>query len=86
MADAAYGAAPMLNCLVEEKGIAPHIPVFDCLFSLAHFKSILNIRCPRLISGGSYILPSDRPFVPLQSPPWPSTSPSGQEKVFEGLP
>src|SRR6195952_1113219 len=27
--DAAYGAAPMLNWLVEEKGIAPHIPVFD---------------------------------------------------------
>ncbi|TWB62926.1 hypothetical protein FBZ94_103626 [Bradyrhizobium sacchari] len=25
----AYGAAPMLNWLVEEKGIAPHIPVFD---------------------------------------------------------
>jgi transposase len=28
-ADTAYGAAPMLNWLVEEKGIAPHIPVFD---------------------------------------------------------
>ena len=27
--DTAYGAAPMLNWLVEEKGIAPHIPVFD---------------------------------------------------------
>jgi hypothetical protein len=27
--DSAYGAAPMLNWLVEEKGIAPHIPVFD---------------------------------------------------------
>ena len=26
--DTAYGAAPMLNWLVEEKGIAPHIPVF----------------------------------------------------------
>jgi hypothetical protein len=26
---AAYGASPMLNWLVEEKGIAPHIPVFD---------------------------------------------------------
>jgi hypothetical protein len=25
---AAYGAAPMLNWLVEEKGVAPHIPVF----------------------------------------------------------
>jgi hypothetical protein len=24
-----YGEAPMLNWLVEEKGIAPHIPVFD---------------------------------------------------------
>jgi len=28
-ADTAYGAAPMLNWLIEEKGIAPHIPVFD---------------------------------------------------------
>ena len=28
-ADTAYGAASMLNWLVEEKGIAPHIPVFD---------------------------------------------------------
>ncbi len=28
-ADTAYGAAPMLNWLVEEKDIAPHIPVFD---------------------------------------------------------
>jgi hypothetical protein len=28
-ADTAYGAAPMLNWLVEEKGIAPHIPAFD---------------------------------------------------------
>jgi hypothetical protein len=27
--DTAYGAAPMLNWLVEYKGIAPHIPVFD---------------------------------------------------------
>ena len=28
-ADTAYGAAPMLNWLVEEKGITPHIPVND---------------------------------------------------------
>ena len=28
-ADTSYGAAPMLNWLVEEKGIAPHIPVSD---------------------------------------------------------
>ena len=27
--DTAYRAAPMLNWLVEKKGIAPHIPVFD---------------------------------------------------------
>src|SRR4026209_1830264 len=27
--DTAYGAAPMLNWLVEGKGIAPHIPLFD---------------------------------------------------------
>ena len=27
--DTAYGAAPMLNWLVEEKQITPHIPVFD---------------------------------------------------------
>jgi len=28
-ADSAYGSAPMLNWLVEEKRIAPHIPVID---------------------------------------------------------
>ena len=28
-ADTAYGSAPMLNWLVEEKGISPHIPVID---------------------------------------------------------
>ena len=28
-ADSAYGSAPMLNWLVEEKQIAPHIPVID---------------------------------------------------------
>lgn len=28
-ADTAYGVAPMLAWLVKEKGIAPHIPVFD---------------------------------------------------------
>lgn len=28
-ADTAYGSAPMLNWLVEEKQIAPHIPVID---------------------------------------------------------
>jgi transposase len=28
-ADSAYGSAPMLNWLVEEKGIVPHIPVID---------------------------------------------------------
>lgn len=28
-ADTAYGSAPMLNWLVEEKGILPHIPVID---------------------------------------------------------
>jgi transposase len=28
-ADTSYGTAPMLNWLVEEKGIAPHIPVID---------------------------------------------------------
>jgi hypothetical protein len=27
--DTAYGAAPMLAWLVEEKGIAPHVPVWD---------------------------------------------------------
>jgi hypothetical protein len=28
-ADTAYGVAPTLNWLVEDKGIAPHIPLFD---------------------------------------------------------
>lgn len=29
IADTAYGSGPMLDWLVEERGIAPHIPVFD---------------------------------------------------------
>ena len=29
IADTAYGTAPMLGWLVEERGIEPHIPVFD---------------------------------------------------------
>lgn len=29
IADTAYGSAPMLNWLVQERGIAPHIPVID---------------------------------------------------------
>ena len=29
IADTAYGTAPMLGLLVEERGIVPHIPVFD---------------------------------------------------------
>ena len=29
IADTAYGAAPMLNWLVEGRGIEPHIPVID---------------------------------------------------------
>lgn len=29
IADTAYGSAPMLDWLVEERGIEPHIPVFD---------------------------------------------------------
>ena len=29
IADSAYGAGPMLESLVEERGIEPHIPVFD---------------------------------------------------------
>jgi hypothetical protein len=28
-ADSTYGSAPMLNWLVEEKQIVPHVPVFD---------------------------------------------------------
>jgi hypothetical protein len=42
--DTAYGAAPMLNWLIEEKQIAPHIPVFDRskredgTFSREHFR------------------------------------------------
>src|SRR6202047_2850752 len=42
--DTAYGAAPMLNWLVEEKGIAPHIPLFaktkgeDGTFSRSDFR------------------------------------------------
>ena len=28
-ADTGYGSGPMLEWLVEQKGIEPHIPVFD---------------------------------------------------------
>ena len=50
--DTAYGAAPMLNWLVEEKGIAPHIPVFDKskrddgTFSRSTFNMIRQRRLP----------------------------------------
>jgi hypothetical protein len=43
-ADSAYGAAPMLNWLVEEKQIVPHVPVHDrskrddATFSREHFR------------------------------------------------
>ena len=29
IADTAYGSGPMLDWLVEKRGIAPHIPVID---------------------------------------------------------
>ena len=29
MGDSAYGSAEMLNWLVHDRGIEPHIPVFD---------------------------------------------------------
>jgi hypothetical protein len=29
MADTGYGSGPMLDWLVHERGIEPHIPVFD---------------------------------------------------------
>jgi transposase len=54
-ADSAYGSAPSLNWLVQEQGIAPHIPVFDKsdrsdgTFSRADFQydETLNIYiCP----------------------------------------
>jgi hypothetical protein len=50
--DTAYGAAPMLNWLVEEKGIAPHIPAFDELqrddgtFSRGDFDMTRQRRSP----------------------------------------
>jgi hypothetical protein len=57
----------------EPKPEATGAPI-DCgAFSLAHFKSVLKVRCPRLGSGRYHIPLSDRPFVPLQSAPWPST-------------
>ena len=30
IADTAYGSGPMLDWLVEKRGIAPHIPVIRC--------------------------------------------------------
>jgi transposase len=65
--DTAYGAAPMLNRLVEEKRIAPHIPVFDRskredgTFSRADFRydeSTDTYTCPAgnaLATGGTVV-------------------------------
>jgi hypothetical protein len=65
--DTAYGAAPMLNWLVEEKRIAPHIPVFDRskredgTFSRADFRydeSTDTYTCPAgnaLATGGTVV-------------------------------
>jgi hypothetical protein len=46
--DTAYGAAPMLNWLVEDKGIAPHIPVFDKSKRDDGTLSRSDFRCKRL--------------------------------------
>jgi transposase len=65
--DTAYGVAPMLNWMVEEKKIAPHVPVFDhtgCkadLLSAAEFewnKDANEYRCPE----GHALRSNWRPF------------------------
>src|SRR5579863_8637579 len=54
-ADTAYGAASMLNWLVEEKGIAPHVPVFDRskrddgTFSRSDFRCRATIKVRRVL-------------------------------------
>jgi hypothetical protein len=65
--DTAYGAAPMLNWLVEEKGIAPHIPVFDKVE--AGIKSVgaagpiplPQVKWPNHITGHCRLLQHNRP-------------------------
>jgi hypothetical protein len=70
---------------VDELKLKALLPQSTTAFSsLAHFKFALNIRRPRLGSCTYYIPLSDRPFVPLQSAPWPSTRLPDQEKVFKG--
>ncbi|GMM92431.1 hypothetical protein MTsN3n11_07330 [Qipengyuania sp. MTN3-11] len=67
VADAAYGSAPNLGWLVEDKGIEPHIPVFDksarsddtferSAFTFDHEDD--SYICP----GGKRLRPSNRNF------------------------
>ena len=65
--DTVYGAAPMLSWLVDEKGIEPHIPVWDKsertdgTFSRSDFQwdeQADEYRCP----GGSALRPRHRHF------------------------
>jgi len=70
--DTAYGAAPMLAWLVEEKGIAPHVPVWDKTeradgtFSVSDFTwhaESDSYRCP----AGKSLLGRRRNFKKLRS-------------------
>jgi len=67
MGDTAYGSAAMLNYLVEEKGIEPHIPVWekctrkDGTFSRSDFvweEAENHYQCP----GGNRLVQYRRPF------------------------
>ena len=71
VADAAYGSAPNLGWLVEDKGIEPHIPVFDKsarsddTFARSDFvfdHEDDSYICP----GGKRLCPSNRNFKTLR--------------------
>lgn len=68
MGDMAYGAAPMLGWLVDERGIEPHVPVWDKSqrkddsFSVSDFEWCSDddeYRCP----GGNTLRHFRRPFA-----------------------
>jgi hypothetical protein len=64
-ADTAYGAAPMLNWLVEEKSIAPHIPVNE---SAASSFQIGVSRGRRMASSGRLARVSHRLHMTSNQP------------------
>jgi len=64
IADSAYGSAPMLDWLVEERGIEPHIPVFDKSHRTDGTFSRDDFVYDR--EADAYVCPADKPLRPRQ--------------------